>query len=459
MFDQTRRQTISHIRSLAGTLLAMIMVFSLSLQPALAQQRGVAVVRDAEIEALVRDYAAPVLKAAGLARAGVEIILVNDLSFNAFVSGRRIFINAGALLMSETPNEIIGVIAHEAGHIAGGHQLRLRQRLENAKAIATVASLLGVGAIAAGASTGNSDIAQIGSGIVAGGPELARRGLLAYQRDEESSADRSAMTYLNATGQSGRGMIKTLERLGGSLDLSGNRINPYTISHPLPRERIAALQSLVEKSPHADRKDSAALQQRHDLMRVKVAAYTQGAGAVRRLAGASGGLPALYGDVLVTHLGGSPRDALRKVDALIAKSPKYPYFHEIKGDILMRGNQPERAADAYEQAIKLETARSNLIRMSLGKAYLAAGKLDAALKVIQQGMAYDDRNPDGYQTLAQVYGALGRIGEAELATAEMHFNLANFRDAKLFATRAQQKLPASSADWLRAQDIINFKAP
>src|SRR5690606_35795062 len=132
----------------------------------------------------------------------------------------------------------IGVIAHEAGHLAGGHQERLRTQIARAQTMQVVSALLGIGATVAGAATNNSGLAGVGSGIVAGGAELAQRGLLGYQRGEEVTADRSALTYLEKTGQSPRGMIRTFERFADALSLSGSRIDPYKISHPLPRERI-----------------------------------------------------------------------------------------------------------------------------------------------------------------------------------------------------------------------------
>ena len=70
----------------------------LTAAPTVASAQGsVPIVRDAEIEALVRDYARPILGAAGLSKSNIDIILVNDRRFNAFVAGRRIFINTGAL--------------------------------------------------------------------------------------------------------------------------------------------------------------------------------------------------------------------------------------------------------------------------------------------------------------------------------------------------------------------------
>ena len=210
--------------------------------PAHAQSGRPQIIRDAEIERLMLDYAKPILAAADI-KGKTEIILVNDPSFNAFVDGRRIFINTGAIIMAKTPNEIIGVIAHETGHLAGAHQQKLREKLEAASKMATIAAVIGMGASVAGAASGNGEIAQVGSGIAAGSGEIARRSVLAYQRVEEITADRSAITYLNATGQSAKGMLTTFQRFQSSLALSGTRIDPYQISHPMPAQRIANLET------------------------------------------------------------------------------------------------------------------------------------------------------------------------------------------------------------------------
>lgn len=431
--------------------------------PAQAQQNSIPVVRDAEIEALVRDYARPIFKAAGLANSGVNIVLVNDPSFNAFVAGRRMFINTGALLASETPNEIIGVIAHEAGHIAGGHQERLREQLARAQTMAIVAGLLGVGATIAGAATKSGSIAQAGSGIALGATEMARRGLLGYQRTEEATADRSALDYLEATGQSAKGMLTTFGRFASALSLSGTRVDPYQVSHPMPRDRIANLQTLAQKSPYFDKKDPEALQERHDMMRAKIAVYTQGQAAASRLLRKDPrGLAMMYGDAIATYLYGSPKSALQKVDALIKAHPKNPYFHELRGDILIKANKPAEAAQAYASAVKLDPAKSGILQVSYGQALLATGKPDAVEKAvaeIRKGIDRDRENISAYRYLAQAYGQLGEIGEAELATAEGYFYSGVYQDAKVFAARAQQKLKRGSPAWVRAQDIINYKAP
>lgn len=428
-----------------------------------AAQRSVPIVRDAEIEALVRDYAQPILEAAGLGRSNIQIVLVSDNSFNAFVAGRRVFINTGALLTAETPNEIIGVLAHEIGHIAGGHQQRLREQLAHAQTMAVVAALAGLGAAAAGVATGTQGLLQGGTGLAMGGAEIARRNLLSYQRTEEIAADRSALTYLERTGQSARGMLRTFERMANALSFSGARIDPYQISHPMPRERIATLETLARESRFFDRTDPPALQQRHDLMRAKIAAYTQGAQATQRIfRNDPRGLPALYGDAIATFLHGDIRTALGKIDALVRAHPNNAYFHEMRGEMLMKANRPADAAEAIATAIRLDQSRSGLLRVARGRALVNTGRADLLPRAIEEIRTGLDRTPEfaaGYRILAQAHGQRGEIAEAELATAEGHFHSANYRDAKIFAARAQQKMRAGSPGFLRAQDIINFRPP
>ncbi|KXF77286.1 peptidase [Paramesorhizobium deserti] len=447
-------------------LVAAVTAVTIGLSPvvqASAQSRSVPIVRDAEIEALVSDYATPIFKAAGLGSRGIRIVLVNNNSFNAFVDGRRIFINTGTLLQAETPNEVIGVIAHESGHLAGAHQQRLREQLRRAQTMAVIGMLLGMGATAAGAASGNSSVAGAGGGLALGGAEMAMRNLLSYQRTEEITADRSAVTYLERTGQSAKGMLTTFERFANALSLTGTRVDPYRISHPMPRERIANLETLAHKSPYFDKKDPESLQLRHDMMRAKIAAYTGASGgAMRIFRNNPRGTAARYGDAISTYLNGSPKSALAKMDALIKEQPKNPYFQEIRGEILLKANDPAGAAKAFQRAAALDPNKSSLIRMSYGRALMLTGSRDnmpAAIRELKAGIVRDPEFPAGYGYLAQAYGQMGDIGEAELATADMHYYSGNIQEARIFATRAQQKLKRGSPEWVRAQDIINSKKP
>lgn len=465
MPSRTATSLLVRIRArLLRGLLALVAALHFALfEPSRALAQSVPVVRDAEIEALMRDYAQPILKAAGLSSQRIQVVLINDDSFNAFVDGRRIFINTGALMAAETPNEIIGVLAHETGHLAGHHQERLQERMSSFQTIAIVGMLLGMGVSVAGASSGSQGLGSVGAGLAMGAPELARRGLLGYQRSEEATADRSAVTYLDATHQSAKGMLATFKRFDNALVLSGTKVDPYQVSHPMPRERIGALETIAKASPYFNVKDPPALQLRHDMARAKIAAYTQGQGAIQRMFRSNLRSPAaLYGDAIVTYLNGSPRDALAKVDALLKSQPRNPYLHELRGDVLIKALRPDDAAKAYASAVALDPYKTGMLRIGYGQALLAQGRPDSLKKAIGELRTGLERDPEmitGYRYLAQAYGMSGDVGLAELATAEGHYQAGQYREAKIFAARSQQKLKKGSPPWVRAQDIINFKPP
>ena len=199
-------------------------------------------IRDAETEALIREYAKPIFRAAGLGSQGIRIHLVNDRAFNAFVvDGHNMFMHAGTLMEAKTPNQVIGVIAHESGHITGGHLARLRTQVARAKSAALMLQLIGLAAMVGGAFAGAGDAGQAGMGIAYGGQDAALRTLLAYRQDEESSADQAGISFLNATKQSGRGMLETLEFMASKL-VGVQGINPYLQTHPLPQQRLTQSQ-------------------------------------------------------------------------------------------------------------------------------------------------------------------------------------------------------------------------
>jgi len=411
------------------------------------------IIRDAEIESLVSDYAKPLLHAAGQ-RTDIRVIIIDDDSFNAFVDGARIFINSGALLQAETPNEIIGVLAHETGHLAGGHLFRLRDHLRRAQTLAVVGMLLGVGAgIAGGGAAGN--------GIIAGSQQIAMRSLLNYQRSEETIADRLAVTYLDATHQSAKGMLTTFQRFANAIALSGIKPDPYIQSHPLPQARIDALKDLAEKSPYYDKKDPPELQLRHDLARVKLAAYQSKLTVLHKLSKDPNSLPARYGMAISALKNGLPAAAIEKAQALIKSKPQNPYFHELLGDAYMKAGQADNAAASYKQAIALDSHKSPQLYISYGRALLASPKAankNAAIAALQTALAREDDDPDAYNFLAMAYGQSGRPAMADLAAADMHYYSGDIAGARYFAGRAQQGLKRGSAAWLRAQDILAIAA-
>ncbi len=447
----------------AVSMAAVLALASAMATPAPAQVRG-GFIRDAEIEALLSDYTVPILRAAGVGASAVQIYLIASPTFNAFVAdGRRIFINSGVLMQAKTPNEVIGVMAHETGHIAGGHLARMRSEIRGAQAMSVLTMLLGAGAMAAGAMAGAGGTgAQAGQALMLGGQHMANRSLLSYRRSEESSADRAAVNYLNATGQSTKGMLETFSNLASQSFLSTKYTDPYAVSHPMPRERIAALEQLARQSPHYEKKDPPALQHRHNLARAKLHGYLEHPSSVaRRYPRSDNSVAANYARTISKMRSGSYRDALSGTDRLIRAEPNNPYFHELKGDLLVKAGRPREAIAPYQRAVSM-APRPGLIRVALGGALVATGDqnlLGQGIRQLNQGLQAEPDFATGYRQLAIAYGKSGRVAEAELATAQEHFARGDHELAKRFAGRAQQGLKHGSPAWLRADDILKYRPP
>lgn len=450
-------------RKASALLLSGLIAFSATTVPASAQRGGPPIVRDAEIEALLRDYSTPIFKAAGIQSGFINISLVNSDEFNAFVAnGKRMFINTGTLKQSKKPNEVIGVIAHETGHIAGGHLVRLRSAVAGARTIAIVSQILAGAAVVAGAASGNAAAAQGGIGALQGGASIAQRSLLAYQRTEETAADRLAITFLEKTGQSASGMLTTFRALQNQLPVASSRIDPYAQSHPLPRDRIALAETLVEKSKFKDRKDPPALIERHALMQAKLAAFTELPQMVGRLYPRSDdSLPAEYARAIVGYRVGSVVTAQKAIDALIARKPDYPYFWELKGQAYLDGGQPQNAIAPLRKALALAPGQP-LIQTLLGHALVASenkANNKEAIRVLTSALSRDQSIGIAYRQLAIAYSREGRDADATLATANGLFYFGDISGAKVQAVRAQKKFDRGSPGWLQADDILSYRNP
>lgn len=461
---ETRRPHFARRLLVRATALAVAGAVALGpLSVPAKAQGGLPLVRDAETEELMRDYAGPIFDAAGIARQQVDIILVNRNDFNAFVAdARRIFINVGVITEAETPGEVIGVLAHETGHITGNHLARLRQALANAQIIAVIGALVGVGAMAAGSSSGQSGVAQSGAGALTAGTGLAQRSLLAYRRGEESVADRAAVTFLEKTGQSAKGMLKTFSRFADQTLFSAQYTDPYAQSHPMPRERLAALETLARKSRYWDRPASPELQARHDMVRAKLIAFTSHPNAVARAYPRSdSSLSAEYARAVVTMRTKSRRETVEAIDKLLRRQPNNPYFHELKGQALLESGNPKAAIGPFRQALALRP-REGQFHIWLGFALVAANDnslLPEAERVLKTGLQMDQNSHIGYSQLAIALGRQGKTAEADLATARGLMARGDFQAAKRYATRAQKNLKRGTPSWLQADDIVSYKPP
>jgi predicted Zn-dependent protease len=431
--------------------------------PAQAQQKGPAIIRDAEIEQLLREYTQPLLRAAGLAQQNIQVVIINDRSFNAFVAdGRRIFVNGGALMESETPNQIIGVLAHETGHIAGGHLARLREAVASATTQSIIAMLLGVGALVAAGRSGSGDMGQIGAAAIAGPAQAIQNSMFGYLRAQEEQADRAGVKFLTATGQSPKGMYETFKRLADQTLYSARYANPYMQTHPMPSERVAALEGLARSSPYWDHKDSPALQARHDLMRAKLYGFLERPDAVaRRYPQSDTSLAARYARTIAAYRYSDPRAAAASIDALIQAQPQNPYFYELKGQALLEAGKPAEAIAPLHHAVSL-APNPALIQIMLGQALVATrdrGHVDEAVTILQAALTREPESPDAYSQLAMAYGLKNDLPRADLASAQAAYMRGDLKTAREIAARAKTRFPVGSPGWVKADDLASLKLP
>lgn len=424
-------------------------------------QTRLPLVRDAEIEALIRDYSLPLFKVSGISASNIQIYLIRSSAFNAFVAdGRRMFINTGAIMQSDTPNQLIGVIAHETGHIAGGHLARLRDQLARTRTASIIAMLAGAAAaVAVGAAGGSgSDAVNIGRAAVAGGTQATQRSFLEYRRSEEIAADRAAINYLNATGQSGKGMLEVFDRFAGQAIFSGRYTDPYVQSHPLPRDRVATLEQLVRSSPYYNSADPASLVKRHNMVRAKLHGFLDNPRSVmRRYPRNDASLPARYARAIARFRTADLRAAIRDIDGLIRAEPRNPYFRELKGQALLESGRATEAIKPLQDAVSL-APNEPLIRIMLGHALVATNSranMEAAIGHLRKGLAAEPDHGAGFRQLSIAYGRTGREGEAALAAARGFLAQGAIPLARQQATRAQALLKRGSPGWIQADDLLN----
>jgi predicted Zn-dependent protease len=455
------------LRRKTSKLTALTAALSLALAPlapARAQEKGPPVIRDTEAEQLLRDYTRPVLRAAGLEKQNIQVVIINDAAFNAFVAdGHRIFVNSGALMQSETPNQIIGVLAHETGHLAGGHLAKMREQLAQAQTQMIIAMLLGAGALVAGArSGGNSGMANAGAAAISAPQEVIRRNLISYQRQQEENADRAGVKFLTATGQSAKGMYDTFKRFSNESLFAAHGADPYLQSHPMPSERVAALEEIARSSPYWEKKDDPALQLRHDMVRAKLSAFMERQDTVyRRYPISNDSLPARYAHAIVTYLHGDLRSALVQIDSLIQLQPNNPYFHELRGQALLEGGRPAEAIAPLRKAVALSN-NAPLIEMLLGQALVATDNkayTEEAVGILRAAVTRETEAPLGYMQLAMAYGRKGDYAQADLASAQAAFLRGDNKTARELAARAKTRFAVGTPGWVKADDIVAAKPP
>ena len=432
---------------MAALALVVAAFFAVSL-PAAAQR--ISLIRDAETENTIRAYATPIFQAAGLSADDVHIYIVRDGQINAFVAGgQNLFMNTGLIFRSESASQIIGVIAHEAGHITGGHLSRLQDELKGATAIQILSMVLGAAAAVAGRG-------DAGMAIMGAGASVATANVLSFSRAQESAADQAGLTFLERSGYSAKGMLEFFEILSGQEMLSQARQSPYMRTHPLTRERVDTVRASIQGARYANAVVSPEFERMQKRMKAKLFGFIeQPARTFQTYKEADTSEAARYARAVAYYRIPDMARALRLIDGLIAEFPKDPYFQEMKGQMLFENGRIPDAVAAFTEAVHL-LPTAPLIRVGLAQAQLELDRpaeTRSALANLNAAVQTDRDHSLAWRLLAVAHGREGRVGEAALALAEQAMVENRKPDARQQAVRAQRLLAEGSPGWLRAQDI------
>jgi predicted Zn-dependent protease len=405
---------------------------------------------------MLRSYEAPLAKAAGLDPAAVKLYLVGDTGVNAFVAeGQNMFVLSGIILYVKTPNELIGVMAHETGHIKAGHLSRDTEAMNHAMVPMLLSLILAVAVAIAGGGAAAGGIMQAGQAI-------AEDQFNAFSRVQEATADQIALQLLNATHQSPMGIYDTFVRFAAEEAQSAHKIDPYAVDHPVGQGRVAYLEAGVEASPYRDIKDPPQVTHTFEMVQAKLAGFALPIQeALNRYPVTDTSEPARYARAMIYLRRPNLTGALDEINSLIKDEPNNPYFYEVLGQIYLSMAKPNLAIPAYQKSVDLRPGAPQL-RLGLATAELAtddAALADAALKNLRAASLVENDDVFTWYETAQAYSNLHNEPMANLATAEAYYAAGSTKQAGIFAMRAQRGLQQGTADWERAGDIIGVTSP
>jgi predicted Zn-dependent protease len=430
---------------LTGAATALGFVAALA-SPAAAQS----IIRDTEIEGIIHEWSDPVFTAMGLEPSEVEILLINDGELNAFATrGRIMGLNTGLILRTKNPNELLGVVAHEAGHIKNRHTLRDgAQQAGMQPLLMTMA--LGALAIAAGAP-------DAGAVLLGNSQYFGTLSALRYMTHQEGEADNTGARALQQAGESGRGLVTFFENFRSQEVFSDARRFPYFRSHPLSSQRIENLRRFVAEQSNYDRTDSPERLAQHALVLAKIHAFMDApATTLRAYPESDVSLPARYARAIAWYRDGQTDRALAAVDVFLEEQPENPFFWELRGQILFEEGRPAEAIGAHQRSVEL-MPEAPLLRINLAHALIETQepeRLTSAVDQLKRATALEGDNTMAWRLLSQAYASQGKEGEARLASAEMYFAMGAREQATQFALRARDMLDKGTAEYTRAMDIV-----
>jgi predicted Zn-dependent protease len=435
-------EELAVILRMISRVLCVVLVLGL-VHPRPARADDISMLRDAEIETIIRTYGTPIWNAAGLDPAAVHVYLVADPALNSFVAGgQNLFMNSGTILRSASPNQIIGIIAHETGHIAGGHIARSEEAMRDATIQAIIAMVVGAAAAVATKDGG------VGGAVIAGGQGVAERSFMQFSIGQEASADQAGLRFLDRTCQSARGLLQFFEILQQEELLSAAHQDPYLRTHPLTAQRVDYVREHVRNNRCSDSKDSPELLAMHERMKAKLVAFLQPPEkTLATFKPEDTSVPARYARAIAHYRIPDLKNALPEIDALIRDYPKDPYFQELKGQMLFENGRIAEAIGPYDEAVRLKPDNS-LLRIELAHAQLETNDpalVPKALAHLNEAVRFEDRNPESWSYLAIAYGREKNMGMMALASAEQGIAEGDLDFARQQAARAIKLLPPGPA--------------
>ena len=419
-----------------------------------AYARNATLIRDAEIENIIQTFSTPVFQAAGLDASSINIYIVNDNSLNAFVAGgQNLFIHTGLIIQSNSASQIIGVIAHETGHIAGGHLSRIRNALSASSIPSILSYILGGATILA---TGRGDV---GAAIVSAGSSISTRNFLSYTRGEEASADHAALKLLDKTKQSAQGFLEFMKVLEDRDSLGSRSQDPYVLSHPMSSDRVITIQHHVDQSPNSQVPTSAKFIKMHARMKAKLVAFiSPPEQTLQMYKDTNQNIETRYARTIAYYRKGDIKKATSLLDHLISENPSDPYFIELRGQILFENGKIDEALIDYQRAHDM-LPESAVVSKELAYAQIESGRdnlLKPAIKNLRMALEKEPRSSDSWHQLAIAYGRSGEKGQSSLALAEEALLNGKPNIAKYHSRLAEQLFPRGTREWLQARDIQNF---
>lgn len=446
----------SSTRSIVRAAMAAWMAVGLTMPANVARAQGepMSLIRDTEIEDILHEDAASLYEAAGLDAKSIHILLIGSKDLNAFAAPGTMAVFTGLILESKTPNQLQGVMAHEIGHLAGGHSARSGEM--SRAGLKPFLLTMGLGVLAA--LSGNTEAGAILAGNAG---FFGQIGALGYSREQESRADQAGATYLESASLSGQGLVEFFDNFRYQEVFAEARRYPYFRSHPLSSDRIASLRSRVEKQTHYQAHDDAEKIAKHEIMKAKLQGFINPTIAIVKCSDKVQDYPTRYACAIAQYQLKEPDKALKLIETLLLEQPTNPYLWELKGQVLFEFGRAAEAEAAQRKSVALKP-EAPLLRVNLGQTLIALNsdaKVDEGIAELKKSLVQDEENTAAWRILAEAYDRRGLDGLARYATAEYNFQEGDKRQALIFAMRAREMLTKGTPEWRRATDIVLASNP